>query len=437
MKTSRWSTVLSWTLVLVIALTAVAGPFATVALAGPRDGAWSDLPALPAPPHSPRAIGPLGTIADTLDMSVPRMLLALRFRYDSIGDLAEAQGTDPEALVQAVVDEAAEHLSHADNLTPAQVDWILEQVERKASAFIYTEFPYGAGSEVLQPAADGIGISVEALVDALQDGQTIAEVAEANGTDAATVEQAIVDYRASVWGEAVEVGLLTQTQMDVLVDLYSAKVPDIVNGEFSPEFDGAPTFGNGPLVTIADELNMTVPQMLNALYTRHDSIADLAQVRRTDPDALVQVLVDNAAARLDNTDNLTQEQVDWILEQVERKANGFIYVEFPYGVAIDVLQPAAAAIGIPIDNLVDALQEGHTIADVAIADGVDPDTVEEALVDHRAGNVAGAVDVGLLTETQADIVLDLYNGRADDIVTRQWPNGQLLELIIERLISDG
>ncbi len=225
MQKLRWTVGIGAGLALVIAVVAVAGPLSGVALAGsPRDG-------LPGAPHSPHGIGPLATVADALDMSVPQLLYALHTRHDSIADLAEARQVDPDEVVQALVDKTTERLSHTDNLTQEQVNWILAQVERKANGFVYVEFPHGAAIDTLTPAADSIGIGVDELVNELQDGKTIAEVAEDNDVDAATVEQAIIDHRATILDEAVEVGLLTETQADILLDLFSSKVPDIVNGE--------------------------------------------------------------------------------------------------------------------------------------------------------------------------------------------------------------
>lgn len=225
MKKLRWTAVVGLVLALVIGVIAMAGPLSSIALAGgPADG-------LPGQLHSPHALGPLGTVADTLDMSVPELLFALYTRYDSIADLATARRTNPDVVVQALVDNLAEHLSYADNLTQEQIDWILAQAERKATGFVYVEFPYGAAIDFLQPAADSIGISVDELVNELQDGKTIAEVAEANGADPTDVEQAIIDHKATTLDGAVDVGLLTETQADILLDLFSSKVPDIVNGE--------------------------------------------------------------------------------------------------------------------------------------------------------------------------------------------------------------
>ena len=66
---------------------AVAGPLSNVALAGgPGDG-------FPGVPESRPGIGPLATVAETLDMSVPQLLYALFTRYDSIAELAVARRT--------------------------------------------------------------------------------------------------------------------------------------------------------------------------------------------------------------------------------------------------------------------------------------------------------------------------------------------------------
>ena len=61
----------------------------------------------------------------------------------------------------------------------------------------------------------------------------------------------------------------------------------------------------------------------------------------------------------------------------------------------------AGIIGISVDELRDALQAGSTIAEVAEANGVDPQTVIDALVDEASDHLEVAVENGRLTEDEA------------------------------------
>jgi hypothetical protein len=85
----------------------------------------------------------------------------------------------------------------------------------------------GAGlmHEVMEQAlADGLGISEDELEDRLQAGETLLEVAEAEGAD---FEALITQAREQAWAEAVAQGLLTQEQADWMRD----RMPTLVGDE--------------------------------------------------------------------------------------------------------------------------------------------------------------------------------------------------------------
>lgn len=77
---------------------------------------------------------------------------------------------------------------------------------------------------------------------------------------------------------------------------------------------------------------------------------------------------------------------------------------------------AAAAIGIDVDDLRTALGEGSTIADVAEANGVDPDAVVAAMVEAAEERLDTKVEAGRLTEEEADEKLEAKTDRIEDKV---------------------
>jgi len=66
------------------------------------------------------------------------------------------------------------------------------------------------------------------------------------------------------------------------------------------------------------------------------------------------------------------------------------------------LSVAASTIGVSEADLKTALQSGQSIADVANAHGVDPQTVIDALVADAQQHLADDVSSGRLTQEQAD-----------------------------------
>ena len=82
----------------------------------------------------------------------------------------------------------------------------------------------------LDDAAAAIGIEESALRDALDGGQSIAEVAEANGVDAQDVIDAMVTAKADQLAEKVEEGRLTQAEADEKAADLESRITDQVNG---------------------------------------------------------------------------------------------------------------------------------------------------------------------------------------------------------------
>lgn len=104
----------------------------------------------------------------------------------------------------AVLERALDGLVADGTLTQAQGDAVLAAVEAQVDE------TRGAWQdrreETLQVAADAIGISVDDLRAALQNGSSIAEVAEQNGVTAEAVVDALVTHAEAEIEEAVANG---------------------------------------------------------------------------------------------------------------------------------------------------------------------------------------------------------------------------------------
>lgn len=108
----------------------------------------------------------------------------------------------------------------------------------------------------LEVAADAIGISAEDLHTALEDGSTIAEVAQAHDVDPQTVIDALVNDVKSHLDEQVSNGDLTQDEADQKLADATERITDHVNngkperpqdgphGDQAPNADQAPAPGN-------------------------------------------------------------------------------------------------------------------------------------------------------------------------------------------------
>jgi hypothetical protein len=108
----------------------------------------------------------------------------------------------------------------------------------------------GRGGPALDAMAEAIGIDVEALHTALEEGQTPAEVAEANGVSRADLVDAIVADITSHIDEHVASGEITQEEADERLADVEANAELIVDGErpegMGPGGPGGPGHGGPP-----------------------------------------------------------------------------------------------------------------------------------------------------------------------------------------------
>lgn len=130
-------------------------------------------------------------------------------------------------------------------ITSAQADAVAEHLAQ--SAF---HAGHGRGRLLmgLEVAADAIGIDRAALIDALRDGQTIAEVAAARGVEAGTVIDALVNQYQQKLDELVAAGSITADEAAERAAAAADRITGLVNGEFdfSPRLSTRPVPDDSP-----------------------------------------------------------------------------------------------------------------------------------------------------------------------------------------------
>ena len=101
----------------------------------------------------------------------------------------------------------------------------------------------------LEGAADYLGLTEAELHERLRNGQTLAEIARAEGKSVDGLEQALVAAGKERLDQAVEAGRITAAQRDELLERLEAKIDALVNGTPFLEKRG-PGFGHrfgGPM----------------------------------------------------------------------------------------------------------------------------------------------------------------------------------------------
>ncbi len=175
---------------------------------------------------------------------------------ETLAQIATAQGKTVSGLEAAIVVDATTNLDAAvtaGKLTAAQEATMLADLKAHVDDMVNSTGPPAGmkggpgpggpgGGPASQAVATYLGITVSALQSDLKGGQTLAQVATAQGKTVAGLEAAILADAKSHLDAAVTAGKLTAAQETTMLAGLSSHVADIVNSTGPPA--GGP--GGGP-----------------------------------------------------------------------------------------------------------------------------------------------------------------------------------------------
>jgi uncharacterized protein YidB (DUF937 family) len=174
----------------------------------------------------------------------------------------------------------------------------------------------------LEAAAEALGISADDLRSALEDGKTIADLAEERGVDVQTVIDAMV-------ADATE--RIDQRAAEAKEDL-SERISDLVNGEVPDHPGPGPRGGiRAGLDAAAEALGISVDDLRSAL--RDDqTIADVAEEHGVDVQTVIDAMVAEATQRIDQAvadGDLDADRAAQIKEDLPERLTDLVNGELP------------------------------------------------------------------------------------------------------------
>ncbi len=295
-----------------------------------------------------------------------------------------------------------------------------------------------------QAAADVIGISVDELWDALDNGQTIAELAAANGVELQTVIDAMV---------ATEYEFIDQMLADGEIDAEEAEewrneVVEYTTEMVNEAFDDL--YFDEDFVDPLDVAAETIGVDIDALWDAVDNgqtIAEVAAEHGVDAQTVIDAMVAAEYTFIDEL--LAEDEIDaaeaeeWRAEVIEYTTemvnetlvnetlvnetlvnSGFddLYFDEDF---VDPLDVAAETIGVDIDTFWDALDSGKTVAEIAAEHGVELQTVidammasENAFIDELLAD--GEIDEAEAEEWRSEMVEYITEAVNETLVNESW-----------------
>ncbi|MBI5666558.1 MAG: hypothetical protein HZC41_01000 [Chloroflexi bacterium] len=170
--------------------------------------------------------------------------------------------------------------------------------------------------EVAQVVAEAIGLTREQVADRLLNGETLADIIEAQGGSVDAVTAEVVVALTDAINAAVENGDLTQKRADRLLERLDEVVARVINGEL-PRRAVERAVQLGVLHLAADETGL-LPREIIVQLRDGSTLADILTENGVD----VNTFINDAAERLDTRldrlverGRITQERADDLLAQ--------------------------------------------------------------------------------------------------------------------------
>jgi len=156
----------------------------------------------------------------------------------------------------------------------------------------------------------------------------------------------------------------------------------------------------GPVLAAVVEAIGIPAEDLRAALADGQTLAQLAEANGVDPQVVIDAIVDAGTARIDQQaaqGAITPEQAANRKAHLPERAADYVNNPIDPGRQGQagrriVMARAARTIGVPTTELVAALDQGQSIADVATANGVDPEVVIDELVEHSTERITAFVN---------------------------------------------
>jgi hypothetical protein len=161
-----------------------------------------------------------------------------------VESLAEHLGVSTDELEDAARAAAIDQVDAAladGRITEDQAEALMQRIEEGDFPFLFApplfgghEFHHGPGMflDGFDAAAEYLGLDEDELRERLAEGQSLAEIARAEGKSVDGLKQALIGAAEESLDQAVEDEELTRERADEILERLRERVDDFVNGEF-------------------------------------------------------------------------------------------------------------------------------------------------------------------------------------------------------------
>lgn len=256
------------------------------------------------------------------------------------------------------------------------------------------------GGGLIRATAEVSGIEVAEVIEGLRNGQSLAQIAAANGSSGDAVVQQAVEQATERLDRAVANGRLTQAEADALLDKLTEEITRLVNdptlGEKVAQVRETVLIG-GLIRATANVSDIGIGEVLDKVRNGQ-SLAQIAAANDSSGDAVVQQVVDLRSALFDRAvaaGRLTQAEADEAIATLTDMATDLVNdtnLEAELDERLDrvkerhvrraLIQTTAEVTDLPARTVVERLRGGESLAEIAESAGSSGDAVVQTAVDN-------------------------------------------------------
>ncbi|OGO50974.1 MAG: hypothetical protein A2148_03045 [Chloroflexi bacterium RBG_16_68_14] len=173
-------------------------------------------------------------------------------REEFLSRLAENLGISVEKLEQALSQTALGLVDQAladGRITEEKATELRERIESgEGPLFPHLRphpGPHHRGVGVVRQVAEFLGLEPQEVFEALKSGQSLAQIADAQGSSADKLKAFLLSELEQYLAQAVEKGRITQEQADQKLEDSTARLDDLIDSTGGPGF-GGPWWPHGP-----------------------------------------------------------------------------------------------------------------------------------------------------------------------------------------------
>ena len=263
-----------------------------------------------------------------------------------------------------------------------------------------------------------------ALKSALDDDQTLAQIAESNGIEPQTVIDAMVAEMTAELDAKVESGAITAERAATLRAQLTVMVSEGVNEGFGRDHGHGFRAFDTECAELATLVGAADCEALKSALDDDQTLAQIAESNGIEPQTVIDALVAEMSADLDAkvaSGDLTEERAAMIRTQITDMVVGFVNEGFDgerehrghgkrghdgfdrFGAA----ECGELATLVGADDcaaLKTAMRDGQTLAQIAESNDIEPQTVIDAMVAEMSAELDAKVDSGAITEERAAMI---------------------------------